>query len=164
MAADARFEREVLPHLETVRRFAYRLTRDRATAEDFAQQSMLRAFESFGRYQERGAARAWLCTIVLNEARNWQREHRRRAHLAAADALVAGPASDLGAERRDVELRPAIEALSPRLREVMRLRAQRLSYKQIAERLGVPMGTVMSRLSRARVAIRRSLAQASVSS
>ncbi len=163
----ARFEAIVLPHLDAAYTLARYLTRNEHDAQDVVQDACLRALEHFDGFRgEAGtSARAWLLTIVRNTAYSWRRRHRadalttefdEREHSeAAADdhpegALLQGDAKET--------LGRALGRLAPEFREVIVLRElQGLSYKEISEVAGVPVGTVMSRLSRARTRLQQAL-------
>ena len=151
----------MLPHLDAAWGLARFLLRNDADAEDVVQESFLRALRHFGGYRGEGATqgRAWVLTIVRNMAHTWQ--HRRRAESGAVEFDETthaverddAPASDAGLARREVResLAEALDRLPPELREALVLREiEGLSYKEIASVTEVPMGTVMSRLSRAR--------------
>jgi RNA polymerase sigma-70 factor (ECF subfamily) len=149
-----RFERLVLPHLDAAYSLARWLTRNDADAADVVQEAYLRAFRYFESYRE-GDAKSWLLRIVRRTCYTWL-ERNRPAELVALDtvddvddasAAAPGPAGDAEAllmSRSDLRrLDRLIETLPTPLREAIVLRA------------GVPVGTVMSRLHRARAALRR---------
>jgi RNA polymerase sigma factor (sigma-70 family) len=160
----ARFRSVVLPHLAQAYALARWLTGDRADAEDVVQEACLRAFRGIGGFSGVNA-RAWLLTIVRNYCYTWQKEHRvdRRTVPFTDDesAAIADPrATDdrviHAGERERVQM--AVDALSTELREVIVLREiNDLSYREISEVVGIPMGTVMSRLARARKHLAESL-------
>lgn len=167
--SEAAFTRYVLPEVEVLYRVALSTTRNRADAEDLVQDTLLRAFRAIERFDGRHP-RAWLLTILRNAAVN--RTRRRRPGLLddpdeVADR-AAGMADDgLGPEQLVVERRfdAAVEqaylALPAPFREVIDLvDLAGLSYQEAAEVLGVPPGTVMSRLHRGRRRIRDSLGRA----
>ena len=149
------FERVVLPHLDAAYSLARWLAGNDHDAEDIAQEACVRAFRFLGGHRG-GDARAWLLAIVRNTAFSWLRKNRPRAVVSIDDdeiaeledpAVAAGPfcAADRNA------LRSALEALPLEFREAIVLRElEGLSYKEIAEIAGLPVGTVMSRLARAR--------------
>ncbi len=162
-----RFERLVLPHLDAAYSLARWLTRNDADAADVVQEAYLRAFRYFESYRE-GDAKSWLLRIVRRTCYTWL-ERNRPAELVALDtvddvddasAAAPGPAGDAEAllmSRSDLRrLDRLIETLPTPLREAIVLRElHELDYRQIAEVTGVPVGTVMSRLHRARAALRR---------
>jgi RNA polymerase sigma-70 factor, ECF subfamily len=165
-----RFERLALPHLDATYNLARWLTGKASDAEDLVQETYLRAYRYFDSFQG-GDMRVWLLTILRNSFATWAREHRGGrinyvAELPAEDLasphapLWASPASDPDAiisSRADGrQLNAVMERLPPDFREVLLLReVEELSYREIAEITGVPVGTVMSRLARARAALRR---------
>ena len=162
----SRFETVVLPHLDTAYALARWMTRNDADAADVVQEACLRAFRYFDSYRE-GDAKSWLLKIVRRACYDWL-ERNRPAELVPLEteadpdgAVHSTPLTvDAGAlleSRSDLrQLDRLIEALPPQLREAIVLRElQELDYRQIAEVTGVPIGTVMSRLHRARSALRR---------
>jgi RNA polymerase sigma-70 factor (ECF subfamily) len=161
-----RFERVVMPHLGAGYNLARWLTRNDHDAEDVVQDAYLRALRSFDRYRG-GDPRSWVLTIVRNTCYTWLRQNRAAATLpAAGEDSVAEIPSDPAAQPevqflRAVDgqlLRAALEALSPEFREVVVLRElEGFSYKEIADIVDVPLGTVMSRLARARRQLQQSL-------
>ena len=169
-----RFETLVLPHLDAAYNLARWLLRDAAAAEDAVQEASLRAF----RYIDtlRGDdARAWLLGIVRNTCFTVLERRRNapdvvefddadfEAAIGAAEPLRADPAAQLEQRRLRTVIDAAIRALSPPLREVIVLREfEELDYAQIAQIVAVPVGTVMSRLSRAREKMRSVLTQSNL--
>lgn len=155
-----RFEAVVLPHLDAAYTLARYLTRSDHDAQDVVQDASLRALRHFQTFRGAGSdeGRAWLLAIVRNTAYSWQRGRRGDAHTTEFDEerhseAVADehPEAALVARDERAVLRRAIDELAPEFREVIVLRElEGLSYKEIAEVAGVPVGTVMSRLSRAR--------------
>jgi RNA polymerase sigma-70 factor, ECF subfamily len=168
-AARGTFESEALAALDGLYRAARRLTRTPADAEDLVQDTYLKAFRAADRFEPGTNLRAWLFTILHNTARNRVRD---RAHdpipadpetiERAADRVAAGRAPGLSAPAgtpealllRDVldpELRAAVEALPEHFRQAVWLRdVEEFTYAEIAEMLSIPVGTVMSRISRGR--------------
>lgn len=154
---DGRFEEIVLPHLDAAYTLARYLVRDEHDAQDIVQEASLRALRHFEGFRD-GDARAWLLTIVRNACYSWHRHHRvDRASVPLTDELAmelrgSRAADALAIENSERErVHSAVAALAPELREVIVLRElQDLSYREISEIVGIPMGTVMSRLSRAR--------------
>jgi RNA polymerase sigma factor (sigma-70 family) len=164
--AAARFTSMVLPHLDAAYNVARFLTRDPDAAEDIVQEAMLRALRGFDGYHG-GDPRAWLLAIVRNCFRNWATTRRGAAPANLTDHSGQGsgdeprddpwdrePITPEAALLRDDEaaaVRRLIETLPGPFREVLVLREMEdLSYRQIAEITGAPIGTVMSRLARAR--------------
>ena len=161
-SALARFEDTVLPHLDSAYTLARHLLRNEHDAEDVVQDAYLRAVRHFEGYRG-GNMRAWLLTIVRNTCYSWLRRHRPDAQAVEFDEAVHGEVGDdpetellRGALREALD--QAIEGLPVEFREVVILRdVQGLSYTEIAEVARIPVGTVMSRLSRARERLQRAL-------
>ena len=151
----AQFERLVTPHLDAAYNLARWLAGNDHDAEDIAQDACVRAFRFVG--QCRGSdGRAWLLTIVRNTAYSWLKKNRSKALISIDDddfgeiedrSSAAGSFQSVDAEA----LRLALQALPLEFREALVLRElEGLSYKEIADVAEVPVGTVMSRLARAR--------------
>ena len=151
--------------------FALQLTGSREDARDVSQEALLRVFRSLGSYDLARPLRPWLLRIVANLVRDRARRRRvRQAEVLTADAGAAlaepaDPAADPEARATRRELQAAVWAavqrLQPDHREVLVLRDyQDLAYDEIAATLGVPRGTVMSRLHRARLRLRDLVAPA----
>jgi RNA polymerase sigma factor (sigma-70 family) len=171
----ARFQSVVQPYLADAYSLARWLTGDRADAEDVVQEACLQAFRGIGGFAGINA-RAWLLTIVRRTAYNWLRENRSGALVMVDDlpaieerqagkcaALAQGaetPETALIAKTDAMRLTSAIAALPLPFREALVLRdVQELDYREIAEVTKVPIGTVMSRLARARRRLLESLAE-----
>lgn len=163
-SASARFERWVLPEVEVMLRVARSITRDPHDAEDLVQDTMLRAYRSIDRFDGRHP-RAWLLTILRNAEINRHRR-QRPSLLTAAQQDLPDPAADGGAtaESAYVDLTfeaavdDAFEHLSADFREVIELvDIGGLTYAEAARVAGIPEGTVMSRLHRARGRVRERL-------
>jgi len=152
----ARFERAMLPHLDSAYNLARWLAGNNQDAEDVAQEACLRALTFFdGFHGEDG--RAWLLAIVRHTCYDWLRKNRNLRLLGSAEELdsVVDSAPDPEAEQlRNADqrmVRESLEALPPEYREALVLRElEGMSYKQIAQVTDVPIGTVMSRLARGR--------------
>jgi len=158
----ARFERTVLPHLDDAYTLARYLVRDEHDAQDVVQEAALRAFRYFDGFVG-GDGRSWLLAIVRNCSMTWLARRRTDDRVtplmdeddfdaASADA-VSAPGADAEAirssERKRIER--ALATLPAEFREVIVLREiEDLSYREISDVVGVPIGTVMSRLARAR--------------
>jgi RNA polymerase sigma-70 factor (ECF subfamily) len=151
------FERLALPHLDAAYSLARWLTRNEHDAEDVVQDAYLRAYKYFASYRGENF-RAWLLAVVRRAAYDWlQRnrpaEIRTQADIDTLPDIVAegDPEAALLRKADQQLVNTMIEALPPQFREVVILRElQELSYQDIAEITSVPVGTVMSRLSRAR--------------
>jgi RNA polymerase sigma-70 factor (ECF subfamily) len=149
------FERVVMPHLDAAYNLARWLAGNDHDAEDIAQEACVRAFRFIGGHRG-GDARAWLLAIVRNTAFTWLKKNRPPAVVSFSDDEFAeiedqkaGTHSFCAADKH--QLRAALEALPLEFREVIVLRElEGLSYKEIAGIAEVPVGTVMSRLARAR--------------
>lgn len=150
-----RFRRLILPHLDSAYRYARYLCRDGNAAEDVVQEAFLRALKAIG--QCHGDARAWLFAIVRNCHHDWVRANVR--HHAVLDSADMPASEEDLRQREDVgQLRRMIENLPEPFREALVLRElEELSYREIAEVTGAPLGTVMSRLARARQMLSASL-------
>jgi RNA polymerase sigma-70 factor (ECF subfamily) len=159
-----RFEAQVLPHLDAAYRYARWLCGSPSDADDVVQEAVLRAFRGFAAL--RGDAKPWLLTIVRNCHATALRQRQRRGFVPLPDehdaeegaALIAaapGPeAVAIGADQGR-SLERALAALPEQQREVLVLREiEEMDYRQIATVTDVPIGTVMSRLARARAALR----------
>lgn len=159
MHSRASFENEALPHIESLLRTAVRMSGDRARAEDAVQETYLRAWRSFSTYQPETNCRAWLFRILLNVLKKAAGKKRHDPLAAAEDVDTSSKVIPLfpnanGGETQDVMA--AVNTLAPEFRDVLWLVVvEGLSYKETAQTLDIPMGTVMSRLYRARREIRR---------
>lgn len=160
----------VLPEVQVLARVAYSLTRNSADAEDLVQETLLCAYRAIGRFD--GAhPRAWLCTIMRNSEA--KRHRRRRPHLLrdpdqfdrfeAVDPrhAIDSPEEVVVGREFDTVVAQSLAALPERHRQIVELvDIDGLSYAEAAGVLGVPVGTVMSRLHRARARIRQRLTAA----
>ena len=160
---NARFANIVMPHIDDAYRLAHWLTGNSTDAEDVVQDASLRAFRAIRGYAG-GSARAWLLSIVRNTAYSWLRKNRPTAvvtvdDLEAVELSQANPSNPdadtpettLLAQIDAEQLRAAIAALPEPFRETLVLRdIEGLDYREIAQATEVPIGTVMSRLARAR--------------
>jgi RNA polymerase sigma factor (sigma-70 family) len=161
----ARFEQVVLPHLGAAYNLARWLTGNNHDAEDVVQESYLRALKFFGGFRGENS-RPWLLTIVRNTCFTWLRQNRF-SEFTELDEQIHGrereprnPESIMLAATHSETVRKAIEALAPEFREVIILREmEELSYKEISAIASIPVGTVMSRLARARSRLQELLSE-----
>jgi RNA polymerase sigma factor (sigma-70 family) len=160
------FEEAVLPHLDAAYNLARWLTRNTQDAEDVVQEAYLRAFRFFGGFHG-GNVRAWLLKIVRNTCYTWLHQNRTQQATDLFDEQIhtdvaesQNPEALLLRKADGQLLKQALEELPIDFREVLvLLELEGLSYKDIAEVLGIPIGTVMSRLARARHRLRESLSR-----
>lgn len=160
---DADFERDALPWMDDVYRFAMSLTRNASDAEDLVQETYLRAYRSWHTFQAGSDARRWLFTICRNAFLRSREKTRREVDMDDADAEVVA-AVRLREEMRDdgsdrvlarIDLAPALSQALEELAEpfrsaVLLVDVEDQSYEAASEILGVPIGTVRSRLFRGR--------------
>lgn len=159
-APESVFEREALPHLRALSRTALRLARNAADAEDLVQETCLRAYRGFDRYTPGTDIRGWLFTILYRVRTDGFRRAARRPQTVCTiepDLFPSAARFDgAAAARQDVARGlahvPAVFRDAVVLRDV-----HELSYDEVARALGVPVGTVMSRLHRGRALLRRAL-------
>lgn len=165
-----RFEQTIMPHIDAAYNLARWLTRSESDADDVVQEACLRAFKYFDGFAGENPS-AWLLSIVRNSCFTWLRRNRPAHEIADSDAidrqdaaggaepvlsagsraLAADPESTLIARRDEERANRLLATLPAEYREVIVLREiEELSYQEIAGIVGVPIGTVMSRLSRAR--------------
>jgi RNA polymerase sigma-70 factor (ECF subfamily) len=162
----ARFERAILPHLDAAYNLARWLTHNDHDAEDVVQEACLRAYRFFDGFHG-GDGRAWLLAVVRNTCYTWLERNRPREPVtpfdegkhSGADPSASPPSLAARGEDRQL-LRQALDGLPPEYREVVVLRElEGFSYKDIARIAGIPLGTVMSRLARAREGLQQALAR-----
>jgi RNA polymerase sigma-70 factor (ECF subfamily) len=161
---EAAFEQIVERHEARLRNTAFGLLRDRALAEDVAQESFLQAYRGAASFRGQGRVRNWLYRIVVNRARDELRSIRRRSEIAVAEpeaeeALEGWRIGNAEGEARANELRRQLAGALARMREEHRtplvLRdVEGLTYSEIAALLGWPLGTVQTRIHRGRLELR----------
>ena len=148
-------------HRQGVINVVYRMCGDANIAEDAAQEAFIRAWQHLPGYRPRSPFRNWVYRIATNAARDWLRRERDTVDLDSL-ALVSseeGPSASMERAERGQRVRQAVLALRPANREVLVLREyEGLSYREIADVLAIPVGTVMSRLNYARKRLRETLA------
>jgi len=165
VATTATFDDVVVPHLDAAHRLARWLIGNEDDAKDAVQEASLRAFRYFRTFTG-GNGRAWFLRIVRNTSSSWRSQSLRVAADRFDEEVHGGdlPASDpetlLLRVDEDTRLQRAIGQLPDRYRELLVQRELNgLSYRELADAMGIPLGTVMSSLSRARVALRGALVQ-----
>jgi RNA polymerase sigma-70 factor (ECF subfamily) len=161
-----RFEQVILPHLGAAYRLARWLTRNDHDAEDVVQEAYLRAYKSFSSFRGQDG-RGWLLAVVRNTCYTWLQKHRTHELTVPFDEQQHGAASEATNPERlywqaaaGELLQEALEDLPVPFREAVVLRElEGCSYKEIAAIAGIPVGTVMSRLTRARARLQQAVAQ-----
>jgi RNA polymerase sigma-70 factor (ECF subfamily) len=171
-ALRARFERDVVPLLPNLYSAALRLTRNPSDAEDLVQEAYLRAYRGFGGFEEGTNLRAWMYRILTNTFINAYRKKQREPITVqddeiedwylydrlGASGVEASAESEVLDRLPDEDVQRALEALPEGFRMAVLLAdVEGFSYKEIAEILAVPIGTVMSRLHRGRKALQKAL-------
>jgi RNA polymerase sigma-70 factor (ECF subfamily) len=180
MADQARFTEQTMDLMPSLYAAALRMTRNRADAEDLVQETYLRAYRGFGGFEEGTNLKAWLYRILTNTYINSYRAKKRRPdetdldevedlylyrRIGGLEAALAGRSAEEELLDRfsDAEVKEAIEDLPETFRMAVLLAdVEGFSYKEIAEILDIPIGTVMSRLHRGRKALQRRLYQFAV--
>jgi RNA polymerase sigma-70 factor (ECF subfamily) len=171
-ALKERFERDVLPLLPNLYAAALRLTRNPSDAEDLLQETYLRAYRGFSGFQEGTNLRAWMYRILTNTFINSYRKKQREPQTVSDEDLedwylydrLGGAGAEASAETSvleripDEDVQRALEALPEQFRIAVWLAdVEGFSYKEIAEILDIPIGTVMSRLHRGRKSLQKGL-------
>ncbi len=159
------FRQEALPHMDALYNHALSLTRDEASADDLVQETYLKAWRFWDSYTPGTSCKAWLFRILMNTYINqYRRKTRRPQEVDFADveghseSKIEDTVKGLDADQRDVfeglfsdEVKDALDGLPEYFRQVVMLAdVEEMTYQEIAEVLDVPIGTVRSRLSRAR--------------
>jgi len=175
MADQATFAEQAMEHMPSLYAAAMRMTRNKADAEDLVQETYLKAYRAFGGFQDGTNLRAWLYRILTNTFINIYRAKKRRPEesdlddvedlylyrrLGGLEAAQAGRSAEdeVLDQITEGEVKAAIEALPEQFRMAVLLAdVEGFQYKEIAEILGIPIGTVMSRLHRGRRALQKSL-------
>jgi RNA polymerase sigma-70 factor (ECF subfamily) len=162
------FETVALPHLDAVYRVALRLSSDPSHAEDLTQEAMLKAYRSWHQFKPGTNVRAWLITIMRNNFINEYRKQKKHpqsldiseieGHTVFEDVQDVDPEGTFFSQIVDDEVIRAIDELPEEFREALVLSdVEGMAYAEVAEITGVPVGTVKSRLYRARQALQRKL-------
>lgn len=163
---EAAFEREALPHFRDLSRVATRMLGDTDRASDAVQEAYVLAWKSFDNYERGTNCRAWLFRILFNvvrhERRNWFKWITgREDDLAEANLIASEP---VPAALTDNAILEALDSLAPQFRAVVLLiDVEEFSYREASDVLSIPIGTVMSRLSRGRSQLREQLREAALS-
>jgi len=156
------FAEEALVHSVVIYRVALRMIRNREDAEELVQETFLQAWKSFDKYEPGTNCRAWLCQILFNKVLSLRRRFAKSKYLHDADefTLLNVAATDIISEHlTDATIIAAIDKLPDYFRSVILLTdVYDFKYKEVTKILQIPTGTVMSRLSRARTELRKTLA------
>ena len=161
-SASDRFETEAMPHLNDLFRTALRLTGERGSAEDVLQEVYMQAWRSFDRFEAGTNCRAWLYKIlfhcVSHHRRKWFRFPLLKETEEFLEANLTAP-TPVSEQLTDGEILSALDDIPSEFRSVVLLvDVEEFAYKEVAEILAIPIGTVMSRLSRGRGLLRKRLA------
>jgi RNA polymerase sigma-70 factor (ECF subfamily) len=158
----ADFEAVALPHLNDLYRTAVHLVRDRTEANDLVQETYLQAWKAFHRFELGTNCRAWLFKILINEVRHYRRRWFNTKRVSDGEEYFEETLKfepPIPENIQDEDVLAALDEIAREFREVVLLAdVQEFSYREIADMLGVPVGTVMSRLSRGRKQLRVKLA------
>ncbi|MDE2367913.1 MAG: sigma-70 family RNA polymerase sigma factor [Burkholderiales bacterium] len=152
---------QVLAHIPALRRYARLLTGDAARADDLVQDTLERACVKWSLWRGGGALRGWLLSLMHNLHLNQRRDWRHDEGHAELDDVAAPAADGPARSAQRLDLQRALETLPDAMREVLLLVAlEEYTYAEAAAILGVPVGTVMSRLHRARERLRDAMTDA----
>jgi RNA polymerase sigma-70 factor, ECF subfamily len=161
LTIDERFESEVMPHVRVLYGTALRLTRSAQDAEDLVQETLLRAYRGFGGYRPNSNARAWLYTILHRVRTDALRKKGRSPQTTEMtdDGPAVAPEHEAVLTSGNEDVQRALAEVPELFRAALVLRdVEEFSYDEIAGILGVPVGTVMSRIHRGRASLRGALA------
>lgn len=147
-----RFESEAVPHFQALRRFAFYLTRNSSDVEDLIQETFAQAFKSFDNYESGTNCRAWLCKIMYHKRSQWIRNNARfcqfdegESHFPAAFSPI------LPYDFMSEKIKKSLNKVPLKFRQIVWLaEVEEFTYREISEKLDIPIGTVMSRLHRGR--------------
>jgi RNA polymerase sigma-70 factor (ECF subfamily) len=159
---ESEFEAQALPHMDDLFRIALRMTGDRTRAEDAVQEAFLQAWKSFDRFERGTNCKAWLFRILFYCVQHQRRKWFRFAVAGDSEEILetrAAAPEPVASNLTDEQIQQALDGLPPEYRAVSLLvDVEEFAYREAAQILGVPIGTVMSRLSRARRMLRDRLA------
>ena len=161
MSLDERFESEVMPHARALYGTAFRLTRSPQDAEDLVQEALLRAYRGFSSFRPGSNARAWLYTILHRVRTDMLRKRGRSPQTTEMtdDGPAVAPRHEAVLTSGNEDVQRALGEVPEVFRQALLLRdVEEFSYDEIAGILGVPVGTVMSRIHRGRASLRKALA------
>jgi RNA polymerase sigma-70 factor (ECF subfamily) len=158
------FATQALPHMDDLFRIALRMTGDRARAEDAVQETFLQAWKSFDKFEPGTNCKAWLFRILFYSVHHQRRKWFRFPVAGDSEEILQSTAAaeePIAETLTDEQIQSAVESLAPDYRAVALLvDVEEFAYREAAQILGIPIGTVMSRLSRARKMLREQLADA----
>jgi len=161
-AREGEFEEQAMPHMDDLFRIALRMTRDRARAEDAVQEAYLQAWKSFDKFESGTNCKAWLFRILFYSVHHQRRKWFRFPVASESEEILQSTAAapePLAETLKDEDIQSALEGLPDDYRAVALLvDVEEFAYREAAQILGIPIGTVMSRLSRARKLLRERLA------
>lgn len=159
---EERFEAEAMPHFPVLMRIALHLVRNKPQAEDLVQETFAQALQSFESYQAGTNCRGWLCKIMFNKRSQWIRSNSRFCQFGENESDFPGISysSMLPADFMSKKLTLALDAVPDKFRHIIWLSVvEEFTYSEIAVKLEIPIGTVMSRLHRGRKMLRDNFRQ-----
>lgn len=152
-----RFEVEAMPHLPVMKQVAMKIARNQAEAEDLVQETFAQALKSFDSYQPGTNCRGWLCKIMFHKRSQWIRSNSRFCQFPEGEMQypAATYATMLPTEFMSEKLALALFAIPDKFQQIVRLAVlEEFTYREISDKLDVPIGTVMSRMHRGRKMLR----------
>lgn len=153
LSLNERFEAEAMPHFPVLKRIALHLVRNQSQAEDLVQDTFAQALKSFDRYQSGTNCRGWLCKIMFNKHSQWIRSNARFCQFDENESQFPAVtySNMLPEDFMSKKLTLALAAVPDKFRQIIWLAiVEEFTYSEIATRLQIPIGTVMSRLHRGR--------------
>lgn len=152
-----RFETEAMPHLPVMKQVAMKIARNQAEAEDLVQETFAQALKSFDSYRAGTNCRGWLCKIMFHKRSQWIRSNSRFCQFPEGEMQypAASGAAMLPPEFMSEKLALALFAIPDKFQQIVRLAVlEEFTYREISDKLDVPIGTVMSRMHRGRKMLR----------